>query len=57
MSKKKNDNFLEELKKYFKETPKEKILEDWEKSKELDNVGVSVEEFLKETNKHFNNNE
>jgi hypothetical protein len=40
------DNFLEELKKYFKETPKDKILEDWSKSEEFDNVGPTVEEFL-----------
>jgi hypothetical protein len=39
-------NFLEELKKYFDETPKDKILEDWVKTEEFDNVGPTVEEFL-----------
>jgi hypothetical protein len=41
-----NNNFLEELKKYFKETSREQVLLDWEKSKESDNVGVTVSEFL-----------
>lgn len=35
------ENFAEKLKKYFEETPREKVLEDWEKTKNLDNVGVS----------------
>jgi hypothetical protein len=44
------DNFFEELKKYFQETPREKVLEDWAKSKEFDNVGITIDEFLKNTN-------
>lgn len=27
------ENFADELKKYFEETPREKVLEDWEKDK------------------------
>ena len=27
-------------------TPKEKVLEDWEKSKEWDDVGITVDEFI-----------
>lgn len=38
---------LEELKKYFESTSREKILEDWEKSAEFDNVGPTIEEFNK----------
>lgn len=40
------NNFYEDLKKYFEETPREKVLEDWEKSKECDQVGPTVEDYL-----------
>lgn len=43
------NNYFEELKKYFDETPREKVLEDWEKSREFDNVGISVDEFIQNT--------
>ena len=43
------NNFYEELKKYLEETPREKILEDWAKSAESDNVGPTVAEFLAST--------
>ena len=39
-------SFVEELEKYFEVTPREKVLEDWTKSAEFDNVGISVEDFL-----------
>ena len=44
---KQETNFFESLQKYFKETPREKVLEDWAKSAEFDNVssgGESIEE-------------
>ncbi|MDP3441815.1 MAG: hypothetical protein Q8T08_03050 [Ignavibacteria bacterium] len=41
------NNFLEELKKYFEATPQDKILEDWAKSADHDNVGPTIEEFIK----------
>jgi hypothetical protein len=44
---KQENNFFESLQKYFKDTPKEKVLEDWAKSAEFDNVssgGESIEE-------------
>ena len=43
---KQESNFFEELKNYFKTTPKEKVLEDWAKSDEFDNVsiGETIEE-------------
>jgi len=43
--------FSEKLKQYFEETPREKILEDWAKSAEFDNVGPTVDDFLNNTNK------
>lgn len=46
-------NFLEELKNYFENTPRKKILEDWAKSAEFDNVGPTVEEFLHNTNQYY----
>jgi hypothetical protein len=45
--------FFEELKKYFEVTPREKVLEDWAKSAEFDNVGPTVEEFLHNTNQYY----
>lgn len=41
-----NSNFYEDLKEYFKVTPREKVLEDWDKSKEFNEVGPTVDEFL-----------
>ena len=40
------NNFFEELQEYFKNTPREKVLEDWSKTEEYDNIGPTVEEFL-----------
>lgn len=40
------ENFFEELKKYFESTPKDKILSDWEKTKDFDNIGPRIDEFL-----------
>ena len=37
---------LESLQEYFKNTPKEKVLEDWNESQHLDNEGITVNEFL-----------
>lgn len=45
------NNFLKDLEKYFKETPQEKILEDWKKSESLDNVEITVDEFLENIKK------
>jgi hypothetical protein len=42
-------SFSEKLKQYFEETPREKILEDWAKSVEYDNVGPTVDDFLNNT--------
>ncbi len=43
-----SNNFFEELEKYFENTSKEKIDEDWQKSLEYDQVGPTMEEFLSE---------
>ena len=37
---------VEELKKYFDSTSKEKILADWNSTEHCDSVGITVEEFL-----------
>jgi hypothetical protein len=42
-------NFLDDLLKYLKETPKEKVHQDWAKSEALDNIGPTFEEFLANT--------
>lgn len=39
-------NFYNELQEYFKNTSKEKILEDWNKSAEFDKIGITVEELI-----------
>jgi hypothetical protein len=36
----------EKLEKYFANTPRKKVLKDWEKSKQFDNIGPTVKEFL-----------
>lgn len=40
-------NPVAKLEEYFKETPHDKVLEEWEASKELDNVGPTLDEFTK----------
>ncbi len=50
-------DLIYELKKYFEETPREKILEDWENTKEWDSVGITVEEFIQNTNENNKNND
>lgn len=49
-------DFIEELEKYFEETPREKVLEDWENTKDWDNVGITCEEFLKIANENIKKN-
>lgn len=46
---KEEPNFYEKLVEYFKNTPREKVLEDWNKTAECDNIGPTVEEFLGNT--------
>ncbi len=43
---KKVNNFLIELERYFKETPIDKIKSDWEKSKEADEIGPTVNDLF-----------
>lgn len=42
-----SDNLIKKLEQYFATTPREKVLEDWEKSKEWDEVGPTVDEYIK----------
>jgi hypothetical protein len=47
---KQEPNFYEKLKEYFENTPREKVLEDWNKSAHLDNVGPTIDEFIENSN-------
>lgn len=49
-------NFLEALKEYFKNTSKEKILEDWNKSEKSDNIEPTIEEFIQNMDKNIKKN-
>ena len=40
------NHIIEDLIKYFKETPREQIFKDWEESKELDKIGISALEYI-----------
>lgn len=40
------ETVTDKLKEYFSNTPEDKILSDWDKSKEWDNVGVPINEFI-----------
>ena len=42
----KNNTIHESLQEYLKNTPKEKVLEDWNEFQHLDNEGITVKEFL-----------
>jgi len=44
---------LEDLRKYFSETPHEKIISDWAKSEEYDSVGPPVDEFIEFSKKYY----
>jgi hypothetical protein len=45
---------IDELKKYFETTSKEKIMEDWLKTEEYDKIGPTVEEFMENNEKTKN---
>jgi hypothetical protein len=47
------DNFFEELKKYFEQTPQEEILKVWEKSASVDDIGMTVEDFLANSTHYY----
>ena len=42
----KNKTIYESLQEYFKNTSKEKVIEDWNEFQHLDNDGITVNEFL-----------
>lgn len=44
---------LEDLKRYFRETPQEKIISDWAKSKEFDKIGPPIYEFIESSIKYY----
>jgi hypothetical protein len=43
------ENMIQALEVYFKETPIEKVMEDWEKTKEWDDVSITVTDFVEES--------
>jgi hypothetical protein len=47
------NNLTEALKKYFETTPRDRVLENWEKSEAFDKIGPTMDEFLEVTNVHF----
>lgn len=49
----KSCNMLEELDRYFRETPKEKIMEDWAKFEKYDQVGPTIDNFRNRHDKIF----
>jgi len=48
---KNNMSIIGKMEEYFKNTPHEKIKQDWEDTKEFDNVGPTMDEFLQVNNK------
>ncbi len=47
------ENLVENLKKYFETTSREQVLKDWEETKEFDQVGPTMDDFLSQTNAYF----
>jgi hypothetical protein len=47
------NNMIEQLREYFENTPREKVLEDWGKSAHLDNVVPTMDEFMDNTYENF----
>ncbi len=43
-------SFVELLKKYFDETPRDQVLKDWKETEEYDSIGPAVDEFLNNNN-------
>ena len=46
-------SFVEQLKNYFEETPRDKVLADWAESAEFDNITPTVEGFLQNSRHHY----
>lgn len=42
-------NFLNKLKQHFESTPTEDLQKEWEQTKELDNVGETMDSFMERT--------
>ena len=47
------ESIVEKLKKYFESTSDEQVLKDWGKTKEFDEIGPTMDDFLSQTNWHF----
>lgn len=48
-------NIVNELMKYFETTPRQKVVKDWEETKEFDSVGTTADEFLIKTKEEMEN--
>jgi hypothetical protein len=46
------NNFFEDLKQYFDSTPQHAVEEAWKKTEAFDEIGPTVEEFLKNTQQY-----
>lgn len=40
------NNILEDLKKYFRETPQEKVMKDWAETESFDEFGPNIDAFF-----------
>lgn len=47
------ENIVEKLKKYFETTSQEQVLKEWEKTKDFDQIGPTMDDFLNQTDWHF----
>lgn len=47
------EKIYDKLKQYFNTTPKEQLQKDWEKLKKYNEIGPTVEEYLKEVKKFY----
>jgi hypothetical protein len=47
------ESIVKKLMKYFESTSHEQVLKDWEKTKEFDEIGPIMDDFLSNTNLHF----
>jgi hypothetical protein len=43
------NNLVDELQRYFDETPREKVLDDWRMTADFDSVGITCDEFIKQS--------
>ena len=47
------NKYVEDLKRYFEETPKEQLDKDWKELEKWNDVGPTVDEYLKSLNEYI----